>query len=554
MRPSTACVACRNRRRKCEVSAPGAPCNWCRHKNLLCSILSPSAFNGLWSNPSAEVSPKPSSDYDQDRAMSLGVQLPPMQLCLELVDLYFRYIHDLFHSLFHRPSLMQDVIDGTIPKVILFAIISLSARFSDDPMFVGIDPRLRGRQYAQAAQDLLDLREVSLSTIQACVLLGAFAITEGEASTEAVFYGIACRNALLLDLPNLQASSPVEKEVNRRAWWTLCMIDVWSSNGVRIPRALTPRSEVPYPMEETVFLRLRRDGTTAPNDHLPDPTTMQMQESESSLLTQMVKLNAILVEISTVNQMAAAAFAHSPGVNDFNHQGAVEKLARSLDEWHESLPVDLRDTDANMKRHTSMGLGPMFVAVWVGYYHYGQLLYYPYLHEDSYDDDDDDDVGVDDKDAVFRAPASTAARYYANKCKASAIGLCELLYRAYSTPWCEVYYTMVGHVLVIASTVQLHTLLFGVDDAQIRSARGRLEQNFEILTKLQTYWPTLDVCFTRFREFHKACQNYKQTSFRMDRWMLQFLFEFAKPVREKDPDDLAELRPWSMKELGFSPF
>lgn len=36
--------------------------------------------------------------------------------------------------------------------------------------------------------------------------------------------------------------------------------------------------------------------------------------------------------------------------------------------------------------------------------------------------------------------------------------------------------------------------------------------------------------------------------------MLQFLFEFAKPVGEKDDEDLAELQPWSMQELGFSPF
>ena len=60
---------------------------------------------------------------------------------------------------------------------------------------------------------------------------------------------------------------------------------------------------------------------------------------------------------------------------------------------------------------------------------------------------------------------------------------------------------MVGHVLVIASTVQLHILLFGTDEIQIRAARSRLERNFEILSKLQSYWPTLDVCFSRFREF-----------------------------------------------------
>lgn len=164
----------------------------------------------------------------------------------------------------------------------------------------------------------------------------------------------------------------------------------------------------------------------------------------------------------------------------------------------------------------------------------GQLLYYQYLHEDSYDE-------------------GTHAGYYANKCKMHATALCEILYRAYSTPGCEVYYTMVGHVLVIASTVQLHILLFSSDESQIKAARHRLERNFEILTKLQMYWPTLDVCFTRFREFHKACQKSKESSFKLDRWMLQFLFEFAKPVGERT-DELAELHPWSMTDLGFSPY
>ena len=361
-----------------------------------------------------------------------------------------------------------------------------------------------------------------MTTLQASVLLGAFVITEGEADAEAVFYGVACRNALLLDLPNMAVAYRVEQEVVCRTWWTLCMVDVWSSRGVKIPRSLTPHSDVPYPMEETVFHQLSRQDLD-----LPSPTSMQ--ESSASLLTQMIKLNAILFEISVVNEKAASTFQF-----DSDHQEAVDELTTRLEDWYDNLPVGLQDTHANLSRYAALGLGPMFVAVYLGYYHYGQLLYYPYLHGDSLDD-------------------TIQARYYADRCKRHSIGLCEILYRAYSTPGCEVYYTMVGHVLVISSTVQLHILLFSSDEIQIRAARSRLERNFEVLTRLQTFWPTLDVCFTRFREFHKACQKYKETSFRMDRWMLQFLFEFAKPMGEKDPDDLAELKPWSLRDLGFTP-
>ena len=43
---------------------------------------------------------------------------------------------------------------------------------------------------------------------------------------------------------------------------------------------------------------------------MPSPTSMQ--ESSASLLTQMVQLNAILVEIQTLNQLAASQPFHDP--------------------------------------------------------------------------------------------------------------------------------------------------------------------------------------------------------------------------------------------------
>jgi len=58
-----------------------------------------------------------------------GISLPPWELCLELVELYFDLIHDQFHSLFHRPSFIEQVRTGTAPQVLLFAMMALSARF-----------------------------------------------------------------------------------------------------------------------------------------------------------------------------------------------------------------------------------------------------------------------------------------------------------------------------------------------------------------------------------------------------------------------------------------
>lgn len=126
MRPPTACVACRNRRRKCEVTTPGAPCVYCKNRDVLCSFAASPTANGLWTQ--SPTSPK-NPEVELVRCQSISTQLPPRPLCIQLVELYFQYIHDTFHTLFHRPSVIQDVIDGTFPNVTLFAMISLSARY-----------------------------------------------------------------------------------------------------------------------------------------------------------------------------------------------------------------------------------------------------------------------------------------------------------------------------------------------------------------------------------------------------------------------------------------
>lgn len=59
---------------------------------------------------------------------TVGVQLPPLPLVLELVALYFDFIHDQFHSLFHRPSFLEDVLHERVPPVILNGMMAMSAR------------------------------------------------------------------------------------------------------------------------------------------------------------------------------------------------------------------------------------------------------------------------------------------------------------------------------------------------------------------------------------------------------------------------------------------
>ncbi|KAJ5101418.1 hypothetical protein NUU61_003640 [Penicillium alfredii] len=271
-------------------------------------------------------------------------------------------------------------------------------------------------------------------------------------------------------------------------------------------------------MEELAFLRMTRDQKF---DVDINP------ETASSLLAQMVRLNRILQQINDFNVKAA-----NSELDNATIMQNIENLSNQLDAWLEVLPTRIRDTRTNMVNFASQGLGRLFVTLYLGYYHYGQMLFYRFLHEDSH---------------TF----IPCTRYYANKCKQHAEKLCEILYASDEVPGCDVRYNMVGHVVVIASTVQIHSLLFAVEDANVALARTRLEKNFCILTRLRRLWPTLDICMDRLKAFHEACRSSADTSFCMDRWMVRFLVEFANPVSDQ-ASRVSDDSSWTLGNIGIT--
>lgn len=276
--------------------------------------------------------------------------------------------------------------------------------------------------------------------------------------------------------------------------------------------------DLPLPIDEMSFLQWH------PGDAAPDLGG----DRSSSLLAQMINLNRILSQINDAIAETAAGSTITLVVEQ-----TVQSLSQKMDDWYAALPEYMHDTPENLQRYASQGLGRIFVAVYLGYYHFGQLLFYQLLHEDRH---------------------GSGNQYYASKCKSFAAKLCTIVYASHATPGCEVWYNMVGHILVIASTVQIHTLLFDTDEMVIAAARSRLEQNFTILMRLRDYWPMLESCFARLQIFHEVCRQNSDSSFRMDMWMLKFLSEFAEPIRVKENDEQGGIMGlYSVENVGVSP-
>ena len=129
------------RRRKCEVFELGAACTYCNERGLQCtrdsSTQSPSSSQSQSRSVKSksaskdvavrELAPSSSNMYPQ-RVTQQSYELPTRELYLELVHLYFDFIHDQFHTLFHRPTFIEDVENDRAPPIIIFAMMALSAR------------------------------------------------------------------------------------------------------------------------------------------------------------------------------------------------------------------------------------------------------------------------------------------------------------------------------------------------------------------------------------------------------------------------------------------
>ncbi|KAH7405634.1 fungal-specific transcription factor domain-containing protein [Phaeosphaeria sp. MPI-PUGE-AT-0046c] len=514
MRKPSACGNCRARRRKCAYPPDtlATVCEYCSTHGLRCIQGPPEG--GYYAKRRAKLQDVASSEGHfrgstsppgmPDRANDT---LASNELRQELIELYFDYIHDQFHSMYHRATFMEDMSNGRISKLVLFAMFALSARFSNNQAFAGTDPKARGDIYRVASEKLFSIRDITTETVQACILLGAYAAANGETDVENMYYSTGGRMCLALDLPNQLAVNIIDREVNLRTWWSISMVDVWSSTAVRLPRIMPPNNDMPLPMDDLAFNAMR--------SHFEPDLLHEASGPASALFAEMLKLNRILSRIIDFNQ--ACVTEHLEGSSLIN---GVRALSRDLDMWLGSLPEHLRDTPVNFRYFASQGLGRMFAAVYLGYYHYGQLLNYQFLS------------------STLEEPSEFSE--HADKCKHFAARLCSLVYRSQSTSGSDVLYSAVSHILVIASTVQIHTLLFSGDESEIRISKVRLERNFEILLRLRTYWPSVDGAMSRLRAFHQTCLQSKETSFVLDRWLLRFLVQFAPHMelepRDNDPD------------------
>ena len=170
MKVASACLQCRESKRKCSRPTPGEPCYSCQQRKLQCD--SRSQPQRVASEATASV------------ATTLAIDNLSWKTTVELIEIYLDKVHDRPHSLFHPPTLWTQLRNGSTSRALIYAICAIGVKYS-----CRFDRQSLELQLTTEAKWLLkaDLENVCLENIQTCILLSTLSAGNCENSSEALY-------------------------------------------------------------------------------------------------------------------------------------------------------------------------------------------------------------------------------------------------------------------------------------------------------------------------------------------------------------------------------
>lgn len=193
MKPPTACKQCREAKRRCIRRGAGEACVTCEKRQVRCGTRATT-------RGSTNILPKPPRQAQQsppqEPVSSPAPELTP-SMAQELVEYYLVKIHDRPHSIFHLPTIRDNVRQGTINRALLLALCSMGCRFSVDYRIQSMELSLldESKRLLQS-----DLENICLENIQTCILIANLCASHGNPSSEALYFRTSSPNSHLSSL------------------------------------------------------------------------------------------------------------------------------------------------------------------------------------------------------------------------------------------------------------------------------------------------------------------------------------------------------------------
>ncbi|GAN04046.1 hypothetical protein MAM1_0054d03505 [Mucor ambiguus] len=287
VRASQACVHCRKKKIKCDESRPD--CGQCQEANVLCEytepkkrgprkgyvqlleerlaqmerkLMGPGVHN---SNSNCNQHPHFSDEENQSLSSTSNrahspihlyenpdqtSDLPPLDIVNHLVDLFFKNINSVFPFV-HRHVLKRSIQDGSISRPLLYSVLAIGARFSDNPSIKTNPPYLAGERFAEKALSLVDADTLqpNLENIQFWGIMSCLEYGCASGSKSWIYGGLAVRFCQelgyykedTLGLPIVSEDGSIDTvamALRRRVFWSCFCLDKLSSAGTRRPQCI----------------------------------------------------------------------------------------------------------------------------------------------------------------------------------------------------------------------------------------------------------------------------------------------------------------------------
>ncbi|KAF8942775.1 hypothetical protein BGZ47_006153 [Haplosporangium gracile] len=289
--------------------------------------------------------------------------LPSSDVMDHLFDIHFRFVHPVLPML-HRKT-FYDQIHGPEPPPahLLFAVLGLASRFSDNPVFRTPQPGADIPPctiFYERAKELIkeEYDNSQVGTVQALLLMAIQQMGFCESQRAWLYVGMAIRMAQDLGLncelsEQEQIRNPVVAEQRRRTWWSCYVVERLVCAGLGRPLSITQQHcETGFP----------RYDEPEPEIGLPDGSLVGCVGIASNFvllitlssiqgnILQFIKARA--VRNDDPRQSHEGSPSH-PTLSSTSHQdrtyrvdtspAAFAALDRSLTEWRQSLPAALQN-------------------------------------------------------------------------------------------------------------------------------------------------------------------------------------------------------------------
>ncbi|KAI8882179.1 hypothetical protein K501DRAFT_286008 [Backusella circina FSU 941] len=311
--------------------------------------------------------------------------LPPVDVVFHLVDLFFSQMA-VMSPIINRSSFYESIENNTCSPFLLLAILSVGARYSKRPDITETPVWMSGEKYATKARDMIAqvIDTPSIEHVQGLLVLtlNEYGCARGPRSW--MYTGIAARMALELglnketmldELPGTLI--PIDQwyryETRRKVFWETFIHDKFSSASTGRPGCLDPSDcDILLPCDYDVlsnnthfyqethdqsmilFYNVCRDATTG------NMTGVQFNHVDPKVPENRPRMNQIgwearilkeMVILGDVIQLVNRGYKNKTPFATYAPDSEFTKLDEQLDHWGQQLPLNLRNTPANLERY-----------------------------------------------------------------------------------------------------------------------------------------------------------------------------------------------------------